>query len=206
MTGIDALGLALGAAFASGLNVYATVAVLGLLHRYDVVALPQQLAVLANPVVLGVAVFLYAVEFFADKIPYVDNVWDAVHTFIRPPAAAVLAWSAMGGVPEHWRMVAALVAGGIALTSHGAKASARIAANATPEPFTNWALSLGEDALVAFLTWMAVSHPLITLVLVAILLIVSVYVIVKLYHAARRLWQWVGGAQGVPPAGAPAKG
>src|SRR6266852_7086435 len=102
------IGLTVGTSFAAGLNLYATVATLGLLERFGVVALPPPLATLGNPVVISVALFLYLVEFFADKIPYVDTAWDAIHTFIRPPAAAILAYAAVAGVPEAWRFGAAL--------------------------------------------------------------------------------------------------
>src|SRR6266404_6233479 len=141
---VETLGLALGAGFSSGLNLYATVATLGLLQRYGVLQLPLALQVLSHPWVLGIAIALYLVEFLADKIPYFDTIWDAVHTFIRPPAAALLAYAA-AGAPAEWRWGAALLAGGVALTSHGTKASARAAVNTSPEPFSNWILSFGED-------------------------------------------------------------
>ncbi|HEU4335485.1 MAG TPA: DUF4126 domain-containing protein, partial [Candidatus Eisenbacteria bacterium] len=120
---LGTIGLLLGASFASGINLYATVATLGLLHRYEVVALPSSIAVLAHPVVIGIAVALYLIEFIADKIPAVDHVWDAIHTFIRPPAAALLAYAAVAPapVPDVWRVVAALVAGTIAFTAHSTK-------------------------------------------------------------------------------------
>jgi hypothetical protein len=123
MNPVETLGLALGAGFSSGLNLYATIATLGLLQRFGVIHLPAPLQVLSHPWVLGIAIALYAIEFFADKIPYVDTVWDAIHTVIRPPAAALLAYSAAGGAPPEWRWGAALLAGGVALTSHGTKAS-----------------------------------------------------------------------------------
>src|SRR5580700_3908122 len=153
MNPLQTLSLVLGAGFSSGLNLYATVATLGLLERFGVIHLPAQLHVLSNPIVLGIAAVLYVIEFVADKVPYVDSVWQAVHTFIRPPAAALLAFAAMGGAPAHWRWAAALLAGGVALTSHSTKASARAAANVSPEPFSNWALSFGEDILSVWLTW-----------------------------------------------------
>jgi hypothetical protein len=149
MNPIETLGLALGAGFSSGLNLYATIATLGLLQRFGVIHLPEQLQVLGHPWVLGIAIGLYVVEFLADKIPLVDTVWDAIHTVIRSPAAALLAYGAAGAAPPEWRWGAALLAGGVALTSHGSKASVRAAANTSPEPFSNWALSLGEDALAS---------------------------------------------------------
>jgi len=187
MTPLDAVALALGSSFASGLNLYATLGALGLLHRYQVFQLPDSLAILAHPLVLGVAIALYAIEFLADKIPYVDNIWDVVHTFIRPPAAALLAYGALDDVPETWRVVAALVGGSIALTSHGTKASARAAANTSPEPFSNWLLSLGEDAVAVFLAWVAATHPVLAISLVLLLLAVSIYVLIKLAGLGRRL-------------------
>jgi hypothetical protein len=189
MSGLETLGLALGASFASGINLYATVATLGLLHRYEVVHLPASLDVLAHPIVLGVAIALYLIEFVADKIPYVDNVWDVLHTFIRPPAAAVLSYTAFGDVSEPWRLSAALLAGSVALASHGGKASTRAAVNASPEPFSNWLLSLGEDGIAVFLVWLAVSHPLLTLIVVVVLVGVSVLVMVKLFQFVKGVWQ-----------------
>ncbi len=145
---IDTLGLALGAAWTSGINLYATIAVLGLLQRFELVSgLPGGLDVLANPWVIGTAVALYVVEFFADKVPYVDTAWDAVHTFIRVPAGAVLALAATTELHPAVRVVAVLLGGGLALSTHGTKATARATANASPEPFTNWALSLAEDVI-----------------------------------------------------------
>ncbi len=183
MSPLETLGFALGTSFASGLNLYATVAAAGLFQRFGIVTLPEPLQVLANPVVLGVALTLFLVEFIADKIPYVDSAWDALHTFIRPPAAALLSYSAFAGgeVPEEWKLAAALLAGSVALTSHGAKASTRAAANASPEPVSNWTLSLLEDGLAVFLAWMAAEHPLLTAAVVAVLVVVAVFVIWKLY-------------------------
>lgn len=189
MNPIETLGLALGAGFSSGLNLYATVATLGLLQRFGVIQLPQSLHVLSHPVILAVAVVLYLVEFFADKIPYVDTVWDAIHTFIRPPAAALLAYSAAGAASAEWRWAAALLAGGVALTSHGTKASARAAVNTTPEPFSNWALSFGEDVLAVWLTWMATAHPVATTVIVILLVALSVFLLFHLFRFARRALQ-----------------
>jgi hypothetical protein len=183
MSPLETLGFALGTSFASGLNLYATVAAAGLFQRFGIVTLPEPLQVLANPVVLGVALTLFLVEFIADKIPYVDSAWDALHTFIRPPAAALLSYSAFagGGVSEEWKLAAALLAGGVALTSHGAKASTRAAANASPEPVSNWTLSLLEDGFAVFLAWMAAEHPLLTGTVVVALVVVAVFVIWKLY-------------------------
>jgi hypothetical protein len=189
MNPIETLGLALGAGFSSGLNLYATVATLGFLERFGVIHLPPALHALSHPAILATALVLYLLEFFADKIPYVDTVWDAIHTFIRPPAAALLAFGAAGAAPAEWRWAAALLAGGVALTSHGTKASARAAVNTTPEPFSNWALSFGEDVLAVWLTWMATAHPLATTVIVVALVAFSVFLLFHLFRFARRALQ-----------------
>jgi Domain of unknown function (DUF4126) len=189
MNPIETLGLALGAGFSSGLNLYATIATLGLLERFGVIHLPPSLHGLSHPAVLAIAVVLYVLEFFADKIPYIDTAWDVIHTFIRPPAAAFLAYSAAGAAPAEWRWGAALLAGGVALTSHGTKASARAAVNTTPEPFSNWALSFGEDVLAVWLTWMATAHPLATTVIVVALVALSAFLLFHLFRFARRALQ-----------------
>jgi hypothetical protein len=180
MSPLETLGFALGTSFASGLNLYATVAAAGFFQRFGIIQLPDSLQVLANPFVLGIAVVLFVVEFIADKIPYIDSVWDVVHTFIRPPAAALISYSAFGHVPEEWKITAALLAGGVALTSHGAKATTRAAANTSPEPISNWTLSALEDALAVFLAWMAAEHPILTAAIVVVLVILAVLLIWKL--------------------------
>ncbi len=179
MNPLQTLGLALGAGFSSGLNLYATVATLGLLQRFGVIHLPGSMQVLSHPWVLGIAIALYAVEFLADKIPYVDTVWDAVH----------LAYCATVAAPPEWRWSAALLAGGVALTSHGTKASTRAAVNTSPEPFSNWLLSLGEDALAVWLTWMATVHPTATIVIVALLLVLAGFLLFHLFRFLRRSLQ-----------------
>src|SRR6202171_4233957 len=189
MNPVETLGLALGAGFSSGLNLYATIATLGLLQRFGVIHLPASLQVLGHPWVLGMAVALYAIEFLADKIPYVDTVWDAIHTLIRPPAAALLAYSAAVAAPTEGRWGAALLAGGVALTSHGTKASARAAVNTSPEPFSNWLLSLGEDALAVWLTWMATVHPTATIIIVTFLIVLAGFLLFRLFRFLRRSLQ-----------------
>jgi len=189
MNFVETLGLALGAGFSSGLNLYATVATLGLLQRFGVLHLPPGLQVLSHPWVLAIAIALYFLEFFADKIPYFDTFWDALHTFIRPPAASLLSFAAAGGAPPEWRWAAALLAGGVALTSHGTKASARAAVNTTPEPFSNWFLSFGEDVLAVWLTWMATTHPLATTIIVVALVALCAFLLYHLFRFARRAFQ-----------------
>jgi hypothetical protein len=198
MSPLQTLGFALGTSFASGLNLYATVAAAGLFQRFGIIQLPDSLQVLANPFVLGLAIILFLIEFVADKIPYLDSAWDAVHTFIRPPAAALISYSAFGQVPEEWKVGAALLAGGVALTSHGAKATTRAAVNTSPEPVSNWTLSVLEDGLAVFLTWMAATHPILTALIVVVLVVIAVMVIWKLFGylslAIARLRQWRAGS------------
>jgi len=186
MNPLQTLSLVLGAGFSSGLNLYATVATLGLLQRFGVIHLPAQLQVLSHPLVLGIAGVLYLVEFLADKIPYIDSVWQAIHTFISPPAAALLAFSATASAPEAWRWGAALLAGSIALTSHGTKASARAAANMSPEPASNWALSFGEDVLSVWLTWFATANPTAAIIVVVVLFAISLFLLYHLFRFLRR--------------------
>jgi Domain of unknown function (DUF4126) len=182
---LQTLGLALGAGFSSGLNLYATVATLGILQRWGIVHLPPALAVVAHPMVLGIAIALYVIEFLADKVPYLDTIWDAVHTFIRPPAAAVIAYGAAASAPSEWRWAAALLAGGVALTSHSTKASTRAAVNTVPEPFSNWALSFGEDLLAVWLTWFTTAHPTAAIVIVVALLILCAFLLYYLFRFVR---------------------
>lgn len=171
------------------MNLYATVATLGLLQRFGIVHLPASLEVLAHPWVIGIAGGLYLIEFFADKFPYFDTIWDFIHTFIRPPAAALLAYAAAAGSGQEWRWGAALLAGGVALTSHGTKASTRAAVNTSPEPFSNWTLSLGEDVLAVWLSWMANVHPVATTIIVFLLLALCVFLLYYLFRFTRRAVQ-----------------
>jgi hypothetical protein len=184
---IETLSLALGAAWTSGINLYATVAVLGLMQRYELVSkLPGGLEALDNWWVIGIALALYLVEFVADKVPYVDTVWDAVHTFIRVPAGAVLALAATTELDPSLRVVALLAGGGLALSTHGTKASLRATANMSPEPFTNWALSLAEDVFAVGAIVLAVLHPVVILAVIFIFLLLLVWILPKVVRALRR--------------------
>jgi hypothetical protein len=175
-------------AFASGLNVYATVLTLGLLDRFEVIELTGPLEALSSPIVLVAALLMYLIEFVADKVPYVDNIWDVVHTIIRPVGGAVLAYSAVGNVDPEWQALAALIGGGVALTSHTAKASARAAVNLSPEPFSNWALSLAEDVIVIALVWLAAAYPWVALGIVIALIALAAYILWKFSRLVRWLW------------------
>ena len=195
----ELLALALASAVASGLNAYASVAMIGLLQRYDVIQLPPPMNALSQDWVIGVALALFAIEFVADRIPYLDNLWDAFHTFIRVPVGAGLAAGFFAGQAGPWQALMAVVGGALALQSHGTKASARLAVNTSPEPFSNWALSLGEDILVALLLWMTASHPYITLAILAVLVVIFVLLARVILDALRRLLRRLSGRSGAAP-------
>src|SRR6186713_452659 len=149
----------MGFSFAAGINLYATVAILGLASRFDWVALPPQFKVFDNDIVIGAAIVMYVIEFFADKIPWVDSAWDAVHTVIRPVGGALIAVAALGQASPTVEGLVALLGGTIAAGTHLTKAGTRAVANTSPEPFSNWALSFAEDIVAVGLTWVAVRHP-----------------------------------------------
>ena len=175
--------------FAAGLNVYATVATLGLLARAGVLALPPALGILASWWVIGASAALFAVEFFADKIPAFDLVWNSLHTFIRVPVAALLAYRATAALSP-WEQLLATAAGGlIALAAHGGKTAARAAVTASPEPFSNAALSLGEDGLAIFLTWLGTQHPYWAAGIVAFLVVTIVLLARWVWRALRGLFR-----------------
>jgi len=158
-SGNELVALVIATSFAAGLNVYATVGTLGLLARFHVLALPDQLSLLGNGWIIGASLVLFLLEFFADKIPLFDLVWNALHTFIRVPLAALLAYGATSHLSPGKQLLATLLGGAIALAAHGGKIATRTAATASPEPLTNAGLSLGEDASAIFLTWFAAQHP-----------------------------------------------
>jgi hypothetical protein len=157
------LGRVLGFSFAAGINLYATVAMLGLASRFGWVALPPQYRAFDSDLIIYTALALYVIEFLADKIPWVDSIWDAVHTFIRPVGGAVIAVIALGPATPTLMALAALLGGLVAGSTHVTKAGTRVIANTSPEPFSNWALSLGEDTLVVAIAYLALSHPLVAL-------------------------------------------
>jgi hypothetical protein len=173
-------------AFASGVNLYATVAVAGLCSRFGLVELPEQFRGFDHPVVIGAALAMYLVEFVADKIPWLDTAWDAVHTVVRPVGGAFVAIAALGDATPAAQSIAALMGGSVALTTHLTKAGTRAVANTSPEPFTNWGLSLAEDLFVIGLTWFAVEHPYIAAAIAAVLLVLIVAAASFIVKALRR--------------------
>jgi hypothetical protein len=181
------LGLAAGGAMATGLRVYGTAAALGWLHRLDVLTLPPGLTVLAATPILALVTVLTVAEVMADKVPAFDSLWDAIHGFVRVPAAVLLGFAALGDVSEPWRAAAALLSGGVALSVHGLKASTRLAVNTSPEPFSNWGVSLGEDLSTAGLLWLAVTHPFVVLAIAAGALLAGALLFAWIVRSLRRL-------------------
>lgn len=184
-THLLALAAALG--WASGLRLYAVVFFTGLAGSLGWVPLPDGLQLLQNPVVLGAAGFMLAVEFFADKVPGLDSLWDALHTVLRIPAGAAMAGAVFGGDQAAWATVAALLGGTLAATSHVAKATTRAAVNTSPEPFSNIALSLAGDALVPAMLWLAVTHPLWFGGLLSLFVVASIVLTLVLFKFLRLL-------------------
>src|SRR5437667_3464968 len=185
---INTLGFAMGSAWLSGINLYATVVTLGLLQRYHVARLPGDLDFMQQWWVIILAGALYLIEFVADKIPAVDSIWDAIHTFIRVPAGAVLAASAFAHFDPSVRLIALLAGGGVALSSHGAKAATRLAVNTSPEPFSNIALSFFEDVVAIGASLLMAYHPLVILAVVAIFLVIAVWLARRIARALGRLF------------------
>jgi hypothetical protein len=180
------LGRTLGFSFAAGVNLYATVAILGLASRYGWVSLPPQFQAFNSDIVIGVAAAMYLIEFFADKIPYVDSLWDVIHTAIRPVGGALIAVTTLGDASPTVEALIALLGGTVAAGSHLTKTSTRAAANASPEPFSNWILSIGEDLFVVGLGYLALKHPIAALVVagtLVILIVVFAAVIVRTVRA-----------------------
>lgn len=180
---LSTLGVAMGSAWLSGINLYATVATLGVLQRLGLAHLPGDFRELGEWWVIALALSLYFIEFVADKIPAVDSAWDAVHTFIRVPAGAVLASAAFAHYDPAVRLAALLLGGGIALTSHGTKAATRMGANLSPEPFSNWALSIGEDLVAIGSSFLVAFHPVVMVGIVAIFLCVVVWLFPRIFRA-----------------------
>ena len=186
------LGRTLGFSFAAGVNLYATVAILGLASRYGWVSLPPQFQVFNNDLVIGAAIVLYVIEFFADKIPYVDTLWDMLHTLIRPVGGALIAVTTLGEASPTVQGLVALLGGTIAAGSHLTKTSTRAVANTSPEPFSNWILSVGEDLFVVGLGFLALQYPVAAL---AVALALTVLIAIFAAVIVRLVRQWFSRSQ-----------
>ena len=186
------ISLSMGAAWASGINLYAALVMIGLMGATGNMVLPEQLQILTDPLVIGAAGFMYMVEFVADKLPGVDTGWDSLHTFIRIPAGALLAAGAVGEVAPAMELAAAVIGAGVATTSHVTKAGSRVLINTSPEPFSNWIASIGEDLLVLAGLWTAINNPWWFLGLLAIFLLLAVWFIPKLWRGIKTVFQSLG--------------
>jgi len=191
---ISTIAVAMGASWVSGINLYATVATLGLLSRFAHLRLPGELEVLTSWWIIGIAAVLYLIEFFADKIPIVDSTWDVIHTFIRVPAGAVLAATAFGDFDRSIQVIALLLGGGLALSSHGTKAATRAVLNASPEPVSNIVASVVEDILAVVSVICSVFFPVLLFVIVGVGLVISFLVfkrVIKFFRqVARSIRSW----------------
>jgi Domain of unknown function (DUF4126) len=186
---IDTLALTMGTAWASGINLYAAVFMLGYLGATGHITLPPDLQVLTDPLVLMAAAVMYCIEFFTDKIPGVDTGWDTLHTFIRIPAGAMLAMGAVGDVSPAAELAAFLIGGSLAAQSHFLKAGSRVLINTSPEPFSNWAASITEDVAVIGGLWTALNHPVAFLIALAIFTVLAVWLLPKLWRGIKRVVQ-----------------
>jgi len=191
MDWFSTLSLALGSAWTSGINLYATITILGLLEKFGFTKLPGGLDVLNNWWIIGVAASLYGIEFFADKIPYVDSLWDVIHTFIRVPAGVIVAYGATNHLNPSIYIPAALLGGGLAFSSHGTKAALRVAANLSPEPFSNWILSVTEDIIAFVGTLLAVFAPVVIMIVLAVFVIFFLWFFPKAIRAIRKLFSGI---------------
>lgn len=188
---IKTISMTMGAAWGSGINLYATILVLGVLGVTENIALPQGLEVLMNPLVIGAAGLMYFVEFFVDKIPGVDTGWDTIHTFIRIPAGVMLAAGAVGDVNPAVVIAAGILGGGIAAGTHATKSGTRLLINASPEPVSNWTASVLEDVAVIAGVWTALTHPLVFVVLLIIFILFMIWILPRLWNAIKKFFAFI---------------
>jgi len=201
---LETIALSMGSAWASGINLYAALATLGLLGATGNMVLPPELQILQDPAVIAAAGFMYCVEFFADKVPGVDTSWDVLHSFIRIPAGAILAAMAVGHVSPEAELAALILGGGLAAVSHGLKSGGRILINASPEPFSNWTASVGEDVVVVAGLSAAVFSPGAFLVGLGLFLLLAIWLMPRIWRGIKALFAALarvfgGGAASAPP-------
>ena len=185
---IKTIALTMGVAWASGINLYAAILVLGILGSSGNITLPHELMILTDPLIISAAGVMYAVEFFADKIPGVDNGWDVIHTFIRIPLGTLLAAAAVGEINPSVTIAAALVGGGMAASTHAAKSGARVLINTSPEPITNWITSLGEDAAVVLGLWTALHYPLLFIGFLIVFILLLVWLLPRIWKGVMKIF------------------
>lgn len=189
---ISTIALTMGVSWASGINLYAALLVLGIGGSTGNIDLPPDLAVLSDPMVILAAGVMYAAEFFADKVPGVDSGWDTIHTFVRIPAGALLAASSVGDVTPAFEVAAGIMGGGMAATSHATKAGTRLLINTSPEPFSNWTASISEDIIVIAGLWAALNNPLLFLGLMVLFIILVIWLLPKIIRAIRLMAKKIG--------------
>lgn len=188
----ETLALSMGAAWASGINLYATLLMLGYLAHTGNIDLPPDLMIIANPLVMTAAGLMYAVEFFADKVPGVDTGWDAIHTFVRIPAGAMLAAGAIGDIGPAAELAAALAGGGLAAATHATKTGTRVLINTSPEPFSNWTASIGEDVAVVAAMWTAIQNPTVFIIGLLVFVVIMFWVLPKLWRGIKGVFKFLG--------------
>lgn len=186
------LALSMGAAWGSGVNLYATLLMLGYLAHTGSIDLPPDLMIVADPLVMTAAGLMYAVEFFADKFPGVDTGWDTIHTFVRIPAGAMLAAGAIGDIGPAAEIAAALVGGSLAAATHATKAGSRVLINTSPEPFSNWTASIAEDIAVFAGVWASIQHPSFFIVGIIAFILLMVWALPKLWRGIKRVFKFLG--------------
>ncbi len=192
MDAVSIIALSMGAAWASGINLYAAVFMLGYMGTTGHMVLPPELQVLSDPLVMTAAAVMYCVEFFADKVPGVDTGWDTLHTFIRIPAGAMLAASAVGDVSPAVELTAGLLGGSLAAATHATKAGSRLMINTSPEPFSNWTASITEDLLVIAGLWTALTHPLWFLAALIVFIMLMIWLLPRLWRLIKTVLQYIG--------------
>jgi len=185
------LALTMGLAWASGINLYATLLTLGFLANSGNINLPPDLQIVANPLVMGAAGIMYFIEFFADKTPGIDTGWDAIHTFIRIPAGAMLAAGAVGDLNPAVEIAAALLGGSLAAGSHATKAGSRVLINTSPEPFSNWVASVSEDIAVVGGVWASINHPVIFLVGLVVFVILMIWLLPRIWVSVKKVFRFI---------------
>ncbi len=188
---IETISLTMGAAWGSGINLYATVLVLGFLGVTENIILPENLHILMEPMVMGAAAIMYFTEFVADKIPGVDTGWDSLHTFIRIPAGVMLAAGAVGEVSPAMAVAAGLVGGGMSAGTHAMKSGTRVIINTSPEPFSNWAASISEDIAVIAGVWAALHYPLIFLVLLVLFILLMIWLLPRIWRGIKKVFSFI---------------
>lgn len=193
MDTVEIIALTMGVAWASGINLYAAIFMLGYLGNTGNIELPPDLMVVTDPLVMFAAGLMYCIEFFADKTPGVDTAWDTLHTFIRIPMGAVLAMGAVGDTTPAIELTAFLLGGSLAAGSHAAKTGGRILINTSPEPVTNWSTSIGEDILVIGGIWTALNHPWIFLILLILFIVFLIWLLPKIWNGIKRIFGYLRG-------------